>query len=59
MNIGKIPTFVSPKGTTIAGYTSGVSGVDDAEDAWIAVLPGFCDGSSELCNIQTPTVVFV
>lgn len=39
--------------------TSGVSGVDDAEDTRIAVLPRGTERSPELCDVQTPTVVFV
>ena len=45
--------------TAITGHTSGVSGVDDAEDAGIAVLSGCVDGSLELSDIQTPTLVLV
>lgn len=39
--------------------TCGVSRVDDAEDAWVAVLPGLSDGTPQLCHIQAPAVVLV
>lgn len=42
-----------------ARHTSGVSRVDNAENTRAAVLPGFCHGSLELCNIQTPAVVLI
>lgn len=52
-------TVSSHKQSTIARHTCGVSGVDDAEDTGIAVLPGFSESSPELCNIQTPTIILV
>lgn len=39
--------------------TCGVPGVDDAEDARVAVLPGLGDGPPELRHVQTPAVVLV
>lgn len=39
--------------------TCGVSGVDDAEDARVAVLPGLGDGPPELRHVQTPAVFLV
>lgn len=39
--------------------TCGVPGVDDAEDAWVAVLPGLGDGPPQLRHIQAPAVVLV
>lgn len=42
-----------------ARLTGGVSRVDNTENTRVAVLPGFCDSSLELCNIQTPAVVLI
>lgn len=42
-----------------ARHTGGVPRVDDAENAGVAVLPGFSHGSLELWNIQTPAVVLI
>lgn len=49
----------SHTGSTISRHTGGVSGIDNAEDTGIAVLPGFTDGPPELCNIQAPTIVLI
>lgn len=42
-----------------AGHTGGVSRVNNTENTRVAVLPGFSDGSLQLCDIQTPAVVLV
>lgn len=44
---------------TLCWRTSGVSGVDDAEDTGIAVLPRCVEGLPELSHVQTPTLVFI
>lgn len=39
--------------------TCGVPRVDNAEDAWVAMLPGLGDGTPQLRHIQAPTVFLV
>ncbi len=51
--------YISHTDTSVIRHTGGVSRVDDAEDAGVAVLPGCIEGSPELGNIQTPTLVLV
>lgn len=39
--------------------TGGVPGVDDAQDAGVAVLPGLGQGSLQLGHVQTPALALV
>ncbi len=55
----KMTNFLLNLTHSISIHTGGVSWVDDAEDAGIAVLPGFTEGSPELCNVQTPAITLV
>lgn len=39
--------------------TSGVSGVDDAQDSGVAVRPGFIQGVLQLADVQAPALLFI